>query len=234
MLYIIEAKNMAKTLLSSGLQIFFFIILFSSLVSFSQSSFTLGVKGGANFNENIISGESMTSYSTGFNKIGFDIGITSSLHISKDFMLIADVIYIARSMNYDLSWNTGGVRKSAADYISVDILPAVKFNNQFASLYLFLGPRLETLLNYDKTIFIGSSVNDKPDMNTITFGFVAGIGFEKQVSKRSVVSLELRYGRDLTSSGKTPLFVNYDRDYYKNSSFEFLVGLSFNLGKNKN
>ncbi len=224
---------MVKTLFSSGLRIFIFIILFSSQVSFSQSSFTLGVKGGMNFNENIISGESIANHSTGFNRIGLDLGITSSLHVSKDFMLLADAIYIVRSMNYGFSWAVPSSQITFADYLSVDILPAVKFHNQFASLYLFIGPRLETLLNYDKTIFIGSNANDKPDMNINTFGFVTGIGMEKQVSIRSVISLELRYGRDLTSAGKTPEFVGNDRDYYKNSSFELLVGLSFNLGKDK-
>jgi opacity protein-like surface antigen len=226
---------MFKTLLSNGLDIFIFILLFSSQVSFSQSSFTLGVKGGVNFNENIISGESIANHSTGFNRIGFDIGITSSLHISKDFMLIADVIYIARSMNYDLSWNTGGVRKSIADFISVDILPAVKFNNKFASLYIFLGPRLETLINYDNSILINGIADFKPDINTNTFGFVGGIGLEKKVTDNSVINCELRYGRDLTYTAKTPPFVsNDDREYYKNSSLEFLIGISFNLGKNKN
>ncbi len=224
---------MVKTLFSSGLQISILILLFFSHLSFSQSPFTLGVKGGFNFNENIISGESIANHSTGFNRIGLDFGITSSLHVYKDFMLLADAIYIVRSTNYDLSWAVPSSHIAFADYISVDALPAVKFNNQFASLYLFLGPRLETLLNYDKTIFIGSGVDDKPDMNIITFGFVAGIGIEKQVSKHSVLNFELRYGRDLTSSGKTPTFVSNDRDYYKNSSFDFLVGLSFNLGRDK-
>lgn len=231
MRYIIEAKNMVKTLLSSGIQIFILILLFSLQNSFSQSTFTFGVKGGVIYSQYIITGVGYAGHGTGF-RTGPAIGVTAKLISSKHFMFMSEIYYLQRGMSYakneyPFAGNSG---KTSVHFLSFNFLPAYRIESKFIFPYIFAGLRIEQALNYDNGgLPYFYSLTEKTNI-----GLAAGIGFEKAISNSTNITAEFRYDRDFIGFKSDAANIGGALNKYINSSFDFLIGLNFNLGKNKN
>src|ERR1700674_1133863 len=109
---------MIKKLFPYKLCIVIPIILFTTQMSYSQKSVTIGLKTGTIFNQNIIAGESIANYSNGFNKTGFVFGVSSGLDISKYFSVLADADYLSRGMNYNQYKSSANTSNPMARYLS--------------------------------------------------------------------------------------------------------------------
>jgi hypothetical protein len=222
---------MKQPLFPSKLLIAILIIFTVGQISYPQNTITLGFKTGIVYNENIISGESIASYSNGYNKPGFEIGMTTGFFRSRYFMLLAGAGFLQRGMNYNkgefvYAINSG---KTTVNYLSFVFLPAYRFENKFINLNIYAGSRIELRLNYDD----GGLRYLYYRLNTANIGLTTGIGFEKEITKGVNITADFRYSRDFTGFESDATNVGYGLNNFINSSFDFLLGLNFNIGGNK-
>jgi opacity protein-like surface antigen len=186
------------------------VLVFFTSISYSQTNFYAGLKGGAVFNHYISSENAAESQSDYYQN--YSIGISSQLFSSKHFMLMPEIYYIQRN-----NWNI------SASYISFTILPAVRIENGCETPYFFAGSRME-ILTGKNILYI-----NEYKMKGTNFGFTAGAGLEKQVSNNLRITGELRYSRDFNNFLES-MTIGGTRYDYTNSSLDLIVGINFKLG----
>ena len=209
--------------------ILYFLLLLCNFqnIPFCQSNLTIGVKGGLIQNQYIVS--DALEKKSGF-RSGFAFGITAEFLKSKHFMLISDLLYLKRGMSFKSgdyfdAYNSG---ETSVSYLSLNVLPAFRLKNIFLSPYLFAGPRIEFVLNHYDANYPGFYYN----LNSFNFGFSSGVGLEKEISRGAYIHADFRYSRDFTYF-KRIVTVGYGLANFTNSSFDFLLGVNFNIRSSK-
>lgn len=209
--------------------IFYLILIISVFpgISYCQNNLTIGVKGGLVQNQYIVSGA--LEKNSGF-RSGVALGITAEFLKSKHLMLMTDLLYLRRGMSYRAgdyfdAYNSG---ETYVSYLSLNVLPAYRFKNNFLSPYLFAGPRFDVVLNHYDANYPGFYYN----LNSFSFGLSSGIGLEKEISKGIYIHADFRYSRDFTYF-KRIVTVGYGLANFTNSSFDFLLGVNFNILNSK-
>jgi opacity protein-like surface antigen len=205
--------------------ILYFLLLLCNFqnIPFCQSTLTIGVKGGLIQNQYIVS--DALEKNSGF-KSGFALGITAELLKSKHFMLISDLLYLKRGMSFKSGdyFDAHNSGETSVSCLSLSVLPAFRLKTIFLSPYLFAGPRIEFVLNHNDANYPDFYYN----LNNFNFGFSSGVGFEKEISGGVYIHADFRYSRDFTYF-KRIVTVGYGLANFTNSSFDFLLGVNFNI-----
>lgn len=211
------------------LKSFFAILIFFSFqhILFSQNTFTVGIKGGMISNRFFSltgnSGNTSTFYSGSMQRLS--VGISSELFKSKRFMLMTELFYLERGAQFEGVSNSYYTVTPYAGLISFAALPAFRYENKYISPYIFGGPRLEFFMLYRLTVPPGKFYQ----ASSVLFGYSLGAGAEKQISKKIAITFDARYSRDISRSVEG-ITVGYSQYYYRNESFDFLLGVNYTLG----
>lgn len=178
----------------------------------SQIKLYYGIKTGmVSAHHNIVYDEDFISSSD--SRIGFDMGAFIESSFNKTFSLSAELHYIQKGEAYD-EW------KSLIECLSIPVMLKIKTQAGNFTPYLLIGPRLDVILNYDKT-----NMNYK-NIGKNNFGLTSGIGCELKIWKNYSLLADIRYDYDFTGFYYSTA-VSGDRVDEYSRSLEFLVGVKF-------
>ncbi|GEM_PF-5637626 len=177
---------------SKAIRLFWLILLFPLLTTYSQSKFSYGFHGGPSFSVLFVSGLSFEDpYST---KVGLIIGAHGNYHLSKRSSLVANFNFEQKGAkttfkeinNPSTGLPYGVNEKISLNYITLPILYRYTMGRGSLGVFVNAGP------------YVGLLVDSKSDemtmskFETFDFGFSLGLGLNYELNSKNLISLESR------------------------------------------
>jgi hypothetical protein len=211
---------------SKALTTLFILVLLIPLTAISQST-TVGAKSyGLKLGLSIANQDWNYTDTADFerkNRTGLDVGGFIEFFNLPYFSLMVELHYIQKgfktktvSVNvYDgpVEDSLGLEKSPRADYISMPLLAKVRYETDFLTPYLMLGPRFDYLIDYnDEGAFFSK-------FGTFGFGITAALGIDVMALEPINGFLEVRYSPDLVKAYSSSTLT------VKNRTIEVLAGV---------
>ena len=188
--------------------IFPFLLTFSSLFSFAQTSkFEIGASAGPQISGIYQSTKGMNVKPS----INFNAGLNLHYHFAKHWLLKTELDFIQTGFRVDGDYNripntdyvyTKPIKKrvSKSSFLEIPILVAFRTNGSKVSFFMNTGPcwLLQLSERYIITYTDGSKDRSTSAVNRRNyFQWVYGIGMQFKISSRLKIPFEVRYQNDL-------------------------------------
>jgi len=203
------------------------LILLVPLNVYSQFVNEFGVKAGLNLSYQTSYDYASKSLGSSNNFIGYNFAAYISMIHNNNFNLLIEPSLIQKGFSQNFL-NYGKVSPTLT-YLSLAILGKPKLSYKTFNVYLLIGGAFNHLISKNEDIFNGIFENIKSNTTSLEIG----LGFQKNVSKKNNVSLELKYDYEIQDSPIHNFVYNgttYTFDLgetIRNKTIALLLGFSF-------
>ncbi len=216
--------------------IIFIFVFAAGIVHAQTDKLEIGIEGGPNMTNYTLPAPNYEPSEANLYK--FSAGITGQYDLTRHFSVKSGLIFEQKGYAdvIDFTDNYGNFIKTTNDpnIFSYLILPAfakISFGNKL-KFFVNGGPYFGFLLN--NTFISYPSNNDHPlifnytdHYNRFDFGASAGMGLERKILDKFIISLEARYNYGFLTTFK----YSANSPYGRNGSADLLLGLRYRLGE---